>query len=149
MISIVWIGYSLDPDLAAHSNLINQKVHRSISEFQNDDKSRLFNRYVLTSDGQPICLNEYATRIANYKNVHVVELDSIQNDYLLREHHIDFDCNWNELVLKDRQGRSNLTLVQDCDFKELKESIHHMKQTHERIVFLIPYHLEKAFQKVK
>ena len=51
MISIVWIGYSLDPDLAAHSKLINQKVQRSLSEFQNPDKSKLFNRYVLTSDG--------------------------------------------------------------------------------------------------
>ena len=51
MISIVWIGYSLDPDLDAHSKLINQKVQRSLSEFQNPDKSKLFNRYVLTSDG--------------------------------------------------------------------------------------------------
>ena len=33
--------------------------------------------------------------------------------------------------------------------KELQDSIKQMKVAHERIVFLIPYHFEKAFQKVK
>ena len=123
LISIIWVGFSLDPDFDRHDSLIQKKVHRSLSLLENEDKSKLFNRYVLTCKGEPICLNEYCTRIANYKNVHIVELDSLQDDYIIQEEHIDYQCDWNELVLSARPGRANFTLVQDCDLKELQEGI--------------------------
>lgn len=102
MISIIWIGFSLDPELEEHEELINKKVQRSLSERINKDESKIFNRYGLSCNGEPICLNEYSTKVANYKNVHVVQLDSRQDDFAIQEKHIDYDCNWNELVLLDR-----------------------------------------------
>ena len=119
LISIVWIGFSLDPDFDLHDKLIPKKIHRTISIIENEDKSKIKNRYVLTCEGEPICLNEYCTKIANYTNVHVVELDTLQDDYAIKEGHVNQECEWNELVLTARPGRANFTLVQDCNLKEL------------------------------
>ena len=108
------------------------------------DGSKICQRYGLTSTGEPICLNEYSTRVANYKNVHVVQLDSIQNDFKLKAEYIDYEGDWNELDLDDRSGRSNFTYVYSCSFKELRYGVEKIKEN-ERITFLIPYHYEKCF----
>ena len=37
--------------------------------------SKFFEQFELTFDGQPICLNEYATWIAEEANTHVILID--------------------------------------------------------------------------
>ena len=76
-------------------------------------------------------------------------MNSSQDDYSLKEEHIDYECEWQELVLAERHGRKRFAFIEDCHLEELWTEIKKLKEFHERIVFLSPYHFEKTFQTVK
>ena len=70
--------------------------------------------------------------------------------YLIDKTQVNFDTDWYEQVLDQRQGgRRNFSFVNECDLLQLVDSIKAMKKDQENIVFQIPYHLTKAHQKVK
>ena len=63
LISIYWIGYTLQPDLQLEflkqQNLVFPELGLG------KDQSRFYAQYELTKDAEPICINEYATQIAS------------------------------------------------------------------------------------
>ena len=62
LIGIVWIGHTLTPDIYAHQQIIEDI---GVKEFKSDiDGSSYYRRFELNHLGQPICINEYSTRIA-------------------------------------------------------------------------------------
>ena len=70
-------------------------------------------QYELTCSGEPICLIEYSTRLANTPNVHVIQID----DYFgsgaknIRLVHGRAKELFNELVLPERHGREKFILI--------------------------------------
>ena len=59
-ICIIWVGFCLDDEI--HKNIIDSK-EESIQEV-GSDQSKYFKWLELTCKGEPICINEYATLIA-------------------------------------------------------------------------------------
>ena len=61
----------------------------------------------MTHQGEPICINEYATEIAKHENTHVMLLDDFLSEQIsfLDLSHIDPNAEFQELVLDARPGR--------------------------------------------
>ena len=60
-IAIIWIGFVLDPSSSKDQEFMNkQTVDNPIGS----DGTEYFKWLELTQLGEPICINEYATRIA-------------------------------------------------------------------------------------
>ena len=79
-IGIVWIGLCIDPDENCHEHqklLKELKVERPPAGI---DESEFFQRFELTHEGEPICINEYATRIARSKGTHVIHINEFLGD---------------------------------------------------------------------
>ena len=74
LITIIWIGYALFPDFAEHQKIIKKKENLSPKESKVDG-STYFGHLELTCEGEPICINEHATKIASVKNVHVLQFN--------------------------------------------------------------------------
>ena len=68
--SIVWIGFNLQPYNQEHQAILKTigvpEVPRAA------DGSEYLGMYAVTKDGDPICLNEYAASIAQYRSVQVM-----------------------------------------------------------------------------
>ena len=75
LVSIVWIGFSLDPDFDFHVNLLDEKTEEINDEGKEAEESEYYRWMELTAYGEPICINEYATKIAALKSTHVIQLD--------------------------------------------------------------------------
>ena len=104
--AIIWIGFSLDPSIGAHQKLI--EVQPFTKNDVGVDDSVYFKWLELTSLGEPICINEYATRIAQVgKSIHVVQLNDFQSDmpYRLKQENINYYVQFYEMVLQERSGR--------------------------------------------
>ena len=71
LVGIYWIGHALQVDF--DQELIEgQKL---LVEEEARDDSKFVPHYEMTSRGQPICINEYATEIAEGKHTHVIHID--------------------------------------------------------------------------
>ena len=88
-IGVVWIGHSLDPEDELHREIIDEKIiykqeeatEDAESEFSDyEPKSFMYPRFELTSEGEPICLNEHLCEISAIKRIHVLLLDDEQQD---------------------------------------------------------------------
>ena len=66
--------------------------------------------------GQPICINEYATDIAEGPNSHVMHFNDFnpENDHISQEH-IDMKENFQEFILKKRTGRACNSFIPECN----------------------------------
>ena len=109
-IAIIWIGFVLDPRRKDEKDLMDKQT------FEKNpvglDNSEYFKWLELTSLGEPICINEYATRIAQIgSSVHVIQLDDFQADMaqLLKPEHICYYVTFYEMVLTKREGRDRFT----------------------------------------
>ena len=73
----------------------------------------------VTSYGEPICINEYATMIAALPFTHVLQLNDFQSDaaYYIKKDHINYDTQFYELVLETRPGRLAHSFVNQCDLE--------------------------------
>ena len=71
LISIVWIGYSLDCDFEPHLHLLNQK-DEEVERLKGIYGSLFFKWMEVSAYGEPICINEYATKIAALPSTHVL-----------------------------------------------------------------------------
>ena len=82
--AIINVGFYLNADYQPHMDIIeerNTKLESTVDE-QNQyvkpkkgtDGTVLEPIYALTTNGQPICLIEYAAEIANSKDVHVLQI---------------------------------------------------------------------------
>ena len=90
-IGIVWVGYSLNPNYQQHKSILKDLIKcpeakveaEVISSNPNEedqlipeDKSSFYPWTELTYKGEPICINEYATRIAKTsESAHVILID--------------------------------------------------------------------------
>ena len=61
-ICIIWIGFCLDSEFEMHKKIIDAKEEPFQEE--GSDQSRYYKWLELTCEGEPICINEYATLIA-------------------------------------------------------------------------------------
>ena len=73
LIGICWVGQKLQCGYKVHTD-ITEKLGSLIWPKGTDDSDYL-PYYELTSLGEPICLNEYATRIAGNEATHVIQFD--------------------------------------------------------------------------
>ena len=121
LLSIVWIGYSLDCDFAPHQEILAAKDEEIANENEEAGKSggKYFKWMEVSAYGEPICINEYATRIAAHPSTHVLQLNDFQseNPYQIKKEHIDYNATFYELVLESRSGRSNHTFIYECDIE--------------------------------
>ena len=88
VIAIYWIGYHIRSE-TIQKDLFLQNYFRSKNLYpdSNSTDSKFFEHFELTFDGQPICLNEYATWIAEESNTHVILID---DQYDLMEEPLKF-----------------------------------------------------------
>ena len=70
LVGIYIVGHTLS-DMHGEDKKILKKKGLYIEE-EGADGSKFENHYELTNAGQPICINEYATRIAEGPNTHVL-----------------------------------------------------------------------------
>ena len=75
MVGICWIGRCLDPDVTQHKNIMEGKYEDKPSF----DGTSYYPWFELNHIGQPICINEYATSIAEGQNTHVIHFDDHQS----------------------------------------------------------------------
>ena len=76
MISIVWIGHTLNP--VYHFDILESLVKGNFVKNGHDGSINyptIYPWFELTCQGEPICINEYATRIASEKCNYVIQLD--------------------------------------------------------------------------
>ena len=67
-IGIVWIGHTLNTDIDKHNDILKRlRVTKPDPDY--------VQWYELTSLGEPICVNEYATSIASRPSTHVLHID--------------------------------------------------------------------------
>ena len=101
-ICIIWVGFCLDAEFEYHKKIVDSKTE-FIKEV-GSDQSRYFKWLELTCEGEPICINEYATLIAEENQVHVLQLDDYQAEMtsVIDKAHINFENDWYELVLDQR-----------------------------------------------
>ena len=83
LISIVWIGYLLNPKYEEHEVLIQQKCTPEVSEAVD-----YYPQFELTCLGEAICLNEYATRIARGHHTNVLHIDIADESQELEDEHV-------------------------------------------------------------
>ena len=82
-----------------------------VEKFEGSDGSIYVRRLALTQTGEPICFNEYATKIAANSRTQVILLEDFQGDTAGEPDDIDYidcDCKPQELVLESRHGWSRL-----------------------------------------
>ena len=75
LISIVWIGHILDPRSGTESKII-EEIGQQIEQ-TGEDGSEYYPRLELNHLGESICLNEYATMIAEVEHTHVLHIDVV------------------------------------------------------------------------
>ena len=80
LISIVWIGHVLHPEFEPHLKIIKEKCG-SVSSLQ-------FPQFELNHLGEPMCINEYASRIAAGGNTYVLQIDVPQMESEIAENHV-------------------------------------------------------------
>ena len=85
----------------------------------------------MTQTGEPICLNEYATKIATNSRTQVILLEDFQGDTAGEPRSIDYinrDSKPQELVLESRHGRSRLHHVPIAEMGKLNQFIKNAKE---------------------
>ena len=108
------------------------------------DGSEYFKWLELTQLGEPICINEYATRIAQVgSSIHVIQLDDFQADMAVRlkEEHINFYVKFYEMVLSKRDGRDRFTFCNDCALDNIEAQLRQRRKEQKVHVIQMPYHL--------
>ena len=150
--AIVWVGASIGPNQVDILNdhgvedpqpeLINDDSTspESVLANQPKDGSKYCQRYELTFKGEPICITEYATRIAGRMNTHVIQIDDFQWEAQqdLRSSLVAPNSEFHELVLTERKGRKRHTFTYDTSITKLHQLFtSEIKKGIE--VFQIPY----------
>ena len=82
-----------------------------VKKFKGSDGSIYLRMLALTQTGEPICLNEYATKIATNLRTQVILFEDWQRDTFSESKILDYinrDSKPQELVLESRHGRSRL-----------------------------------------
>ena len=119
-IAIANIGYVLHVD--------DREIHQAIVEKLEyekpgvaSDSSEHTQKYALTYLGEPIGITEYAARIAQGQSTHVILLldwDESKNAKI-KQHHVDKNTPFHELVLPSRPGYNRLTAILECKIEGL------------------------------
>ena len=68
-ICIVWIGHQLNSAIPAHQKILDQFKIKNLAA---SDGTLYENTFAITCQGEPICLTEYGTRIAQGSSTHVL-----------------------------------------------------------------------------
>ena len=103
-----------------HATILDAVVSRGSAQSQHSHG--YYRQYSLTRLGQPICLNEYATQIAEGPSTHVFLLEDTQADMIPQiDHHsqIQEHAQFDELKLETRPGRVRLTHVHTAHVDQL------------------------------
>ena len=119
-IIIRWIGWDIELDRKERPFILdggNPIDGESESFIVNDGRKESmmkfykFDHYGLTTRGEPINVDEYCARMANYRNVHVFLFQNWDKFMLVETKDIDWSCKFHELKLNDYRG-----LYQFCSY---------------------------------
>ena len=103
VIAIISIGHTYNsqtPERTKHMRNLG-KVKPPIAR----DESDFFANYLITCNREPICISEYACRLATYTSVHVIQMDDCEAGYPA------WHQKFHELKLKERPGRCRHTYI--------------------------------------
>ena len=93
-VAIVSIGYAFNPEVYP----LHQKKAEA-EEYEPPGSDMLGNeyypQYMFTCNEEPICMSEYACRIASGPSTHVIQLDMCEPNAFP-----NWKCDWHEIVLK-------------------------------------------------
>ena len=116
-VAVISIGYSFNPELfPLHKKKAQEKEFKPIPDCEYGNEH--YPQYILAKDDEPICMTEYACRLAQGSSTHVIQIDMIEPNAFP-----NWDVEWNELTLKQREGRSRHSFVKQCDIKNLRTAI--------------------------
>ena len=167
VIAIYWVGFAIkEDDLITNPDYWEEfKTTLELNETAKD--SELYRHFEITYDGQPLCINEYATWIAEESNTHVIQIaDHFEpkdefNDFTKRIHILDIerdydDKKFNNAVVKNfvvdgekheyakllktrTEGRSRHYFFNDCGTEHLYQALQKRKDA--GVVFCMPYEI--------
>jgi len=111
-------------------------------------RSELSQKYVhvynLTRSGQPICINEYATKIAQHSRTHVIQIDDFQSiGHNLLRYQIDDSFKPHEMINTSRQGRARHIFCPQNDIRQPHQFFSKCVETKGRGVFQFPRIIEE------
>ena len=151
VIAIYWVGFAIkEDDLITNPDYWEEfKTTLELNETAKD--SELYRHFEITYDGQPLCINEYATWIAEESNTHVIQIaDHFEpkdefDDFTKRIHILDIerdydDKKFNNAVVKNfvvdgekheyakllktrTEGRSRHYFFNDCGTEHLYQAL--------------------------
>lgn len=68
-VCIAWVGHTLNSAIPGHAKILEEfKIKKLVGQ----DGSLFDNTFAITCLGEPICLSEYATRLAKGSSTHVL-----------------------------------------------------------------------------
>ena len=102
---VISIGYCFNPELfPLHKKKASEKGLKPFPDSAEGNEH--YPQYILVKNEEPICMTEYACRLARGANTHVIQLDAIEPNAFP-----NWDVQWNELTLESRVGRSRHSFV--------------------------------------
>ena len=106
-------------------------------------RSELSQKYVhvynLTQTGQPICINEYATKIAQHSRTHVLQIDDFQAiGNPLQQYQVDESFKPHELINTSRKGRVRHIFCPQNDINQPHQFFSKCVEAKRRGVFQFP-----------
>ena len=148
-VGITWIGHKLQSNNDLHKQILAK--HRVATPGPGKNNSEHFQWYETTIFGQPLCLNEYATTIAEGPSTHVLLIDDDQGDLncQLEEYHIPETAEFHELVLEKRQGRQRSIFLPMTMINKLYQNCERMKNQLKLSKLQIPFHFQEIGVKIK
>ena len=94
------------------ANILNKVLASSMSAI--GEQGQYFREYALTKQGDPICLNEYATGLSTDRpNIYVVLTEDYSTGMgeTLTKDYINKDAEFDEFLLPSREGRRRLSYI--------------------------------------
>ena len=106
----------------------------------------MVSNFALTTDGEPICLLEYATEIASFSGVHVLfmqDWDPTKNSKL-GQVHLKEGANPYEKVLAERPGQEDISIFNNVLMTQFNSYFKDARLKEGRDIFQFPFHMKEA-----
>ena len=136
--AIVWIGHTLFSHDTPHKEILGLLSVQCPDEAV--DGTLYQHDHQLTSKGEPICINEYATDIAAIKNAHVMLIVDFQVELSMKLKKINIrqESGFHEMVLDERPGRKRLTYIYKNSIEEIYEYFQSQLEGQKKRIFFLP-----------
>ena len=113
MMSVIWIGHTLyNDDHGQHKGL---EIKMKGKPMKCTDNTTALKQFQLTTDGKPINVFEYVTRLAGNPHSHVLKILDFNPKHLgeLKKEHVDQEEDFWEMTLEDHKAESRCSFVRE------------------------------------